>query len=201
MKILNLKLDDSKNYINTSDNSTVSKETEISSSFGNQSLDIDDLNYQIIDSISLNLQDIINENKSKIKYVIKDIFYLSFVPPISLNDYIKHLFIRTKMNISTLIISIIYIDIFCHNNNYILTQNNIYRILLSTCLLSIKFNEDNIINNKDYSEISRVSVDDLKILEFQMYLKLHFSLKVSNKIYDDYYNFFSNFNVNKIKKV
>jgi len=199
--MLNLKLDDSKNGFNTSGNSTISKETEISSNLGNQSLEIDDLNYQIIDAISFNLQDIINENKSKIKNAAKDIFYLSFVPPISLNDYIKHLFIQTKMNISTLIISIVYIDIFCHYNNYILTQNNIYRILLSTCLLSIKFNEDNIINNKAYSQISRVSVDDLKNLEFQMYLKLHFSLNVSDKIYKDYYNYFSNFYLSKTKKI
>lgn len=198
--MLNFKLDDSKNCINTSGNSTISKDTEISSNFGNQSLDLEDLNYQIIDSISSNLQDIINENKIKIKYAIKDIFYLSFVPPISLNDYIKNLFTQTKMNISTLIISIIYIDIFCHYNNYILTQNNIYRIILSTCLLSIKFNEDKIINHKAYSEISRVSVDDLKNLEFQMYLKLHFTLYVPNKIYEDYYNYFSNYNINNIKK-
>ena len=97
------------------------------------------------------------------------------------------------MNISTLIISIIYIDSFCHKNNYILTKNNIYRIFLSACLLSIKFNEDKVISNKNYSEIACVSNEDLNTLEFQMYLKLHFSLKIKSELYKDYYDFFSNF--------
>ena len=71
---------------------------------------------------------------------------------------------QTKMEISTLIISIIYIDRFCSKNKYYLNKNNIYRILLSSCLLSLKFNEDKMIKFKDYSEISAVSVEDLKNL-------------------------------------
>ena len=87
------------------------------------------------------------------------------------------------MDISTLIIALIYIDCFCDNNKYILTLNNVYRILLSACLLSLKFNEDAIINYKYYSEIAAVSVEDLSKLEFYMYLKLHFSLNVKYDFY------------------
>ena len=86
------------------------------------------------------------------------------------------------MDISTLIIALIYIDCFCDNNKYILTLNNVYRILLSACLLSLKFNEDAIINYKYYSEIAAVSVEDLSKLEFYMYLKLHFSMIYINHI-------------------
>ena len=72
----------------------------------------------------------------------------------------------SKMDISTLIIAIIYIDNFCDKNRSILTQNNIFRILLSVCLLSLKFNEDITVNGKTYAEIAAVSAEDLRNLEF-----------------------------------
>ena len=190
-------MNDSKNAINITDNSNISKDTEVSSSFENPSLEIIDLNNNIIDSIVFNLKDIIKDNKTKAKYPKQDIFYLSFIPPISLNEYLKEIMDQTKMDISTLIISIIYIDRFCHKNKYVLTFHNIYRILLSAILLSIKFNQDNIITNKAYSKIAYVSVEDLNTLEFQMYLKLHFSLKVNDDLYQKYYDYFSNYSPSK----
>ena len=186
-------MNDLKNKVNTIDNSFLSKETEVSSSFENQSLDSIDLENIIIDSIVSNLEDIIKDNKSRAKHPKQDIFYLSFIPPISLNEYIKQIMEQTKMDISTLIISIIYIDRFCHKNKYILTMNNIYRILLYTILLSIKFNQDKTICNKRYSKIACVSIEDLNTLEFTMYLKLHFSLKVKDELYLNYHDYFSNY--------
>jgi hypothetical protein len=177
----------------TTDTSIASRETEINSSYESQTSKETDLKNHIINSISSSLKDIIKYNKSNEKNVQKDIFYLSFIPPISLEDFIKHLMKYSKMDISTLIISIIYIDIFCDKNQYILTENNIFRILLSVCLLSLKFNEDIIINYKSYAEIASVSVEDLKNLEFYMYLKLHFSLNIKYELYQSYYDYFSNY--------
>ena len=59
----------------------------------------------------------------------------------------------SKMDISSLIIAIIYLDRFCNKNKYILTKNNIYIILSTVCLISIKFNEDYPVSYKYYSEI------------------------------------------------
>ena len=183
---------------NTTDNSIVSRETEINSSYESQTSKETDLKNHIINSISLSLKDIINENIKLIsKDANKDIFYLSFIPPISLEDYIKRLMKYSKMDISTLIISIIYIDYFCDKNKYFLTPNNIFRILLSACLLSLNFNEDIIVNDKEYAEIAAVSVEDLKNLEFYMYLKLHFSLNVKYELYKSYYDYFANYKIKK----
>ena len=187
---------------NTTDNSIISRETEINSSYESQTSKETDLKNHIINSISLSLKDIINENKkSNSNYVNKDIFYLSFIPPISLEDYIKRLMKYSKMDISTLIISIIYIDYFCDKNKYYLTPNNIFRILLSTCLLSLKFNEDITIKYKTYAEIAAVSIEDLKNLEFYMYLKLHFTLNVKYELYKSYYDYFSNYKITKNEKI
>ena len=180
---------------NTTDTSNVSRETEVNSSYESQTSRETDLKNHIIDAIALNLKDIINENQSNAKYAQQDIFYLSFVPPISLKDYIKRIMRYTKMEISTLINSIIYIDNFCDKNKYYLTPNNIFRILLSACILSLKFNEDITVNYKAYADIAAVSVQDLKNLEFYMYLKLHFSLNVKYDLYKSYYDYFANYSI------
>jgi len=186
---------DESSLSNITDNSILSRETEFNSSYESNSSKELDLKNQIINSISLSLNELIKTNKSQ--KVKQDIFYLGFIPPITLRDYIKHLMLQTNMEISTLIISIIYIDRFCKKNNYNLNKNNIYRILLTSCLLSLKFNEDKIIKFKDYSEIAAVSIEDLKILEFSMYLKLHFSLTVKYELYKSYYDYFSSYSIPK----
>ena len=189
---------DESSLSNITDNSILSKETEFNSSYESNSSKEVDLKNQIINSISLSLNELIKRNKSqKIK---QDIFYLGFIPPITLQNYINHLMQQTNMEISTLIISIIYIDRFCSKNKYHLNKNNIFRILLSSCLLSLKFNEDRIIKFKDYSEIANVSVEDLKNLEFFMYLKLHFSLTVKYELYKSYYDYFSSYSIPKNDK-
>ena len=183
-------MNDTKCSISTNDNSYLSKEAE--SNFENKNkLDVnDELENIIIDSISFNLENLIRANQNVAKYCPQDIFFLSFIPKISLNEYIRILVKQTNMEISTLILAIIYIDRFCYKNNYTITKNNIIRILLTACLLSLKFNQDKIITNEVYSKITGVSMEDLKSLEFFMYLKLNFSLMVQDRLYKKYYNYF-----------
>ena len=161
-----------------------------------------DLNKHIIKSITHNLREIIKENihNNQMKYVIKtDLFYLNKLPPISIEDYIKRIFNYTKMNLSSLILSIIYIDRFCELNGYILSLNNIHRILLAACLLSIKFNEDININTKYYANIAGVSVADLNNLEHYFYIKLNFSLYIDYDFYQKYFEYFCK-NINSDNK-
>jgi len=162
-----------------------------------------DLNKHIIKSITHNLREIIKENihNNQMKYVIKsDLFYLNRLPPISIEDYIKRIFNYTKMNLSSLILSIIYIDRFCELNGYILSLNNIHRMLLAACLLSIKFNEDININTKYYANVAGVTVTDLNNLENYFYIKLNFSLYIDYDFYQKYFEYFcKNINIDNKK--
>ena len=153
-----------------------------------------DLQKRIIKSIAQNLKGIIKENiqNNQMKFVIKsDIFYLNHFPPISIEDYINRIYKGTKMNISTLILSIIYIDRFCETNGYILSLNNVHRILLAACLLSLKFNEDVNIDAQYYANIAGVPINDLNNLECYLYVKLKFSLFVEYDFYQKYFEYFS----------
>jgi hypothetical protein len=183
-------MNDTKSSISTNFNSFLSKESESNFENNNQSEENDDFENIIIDSISFNLENLIRANQNIAKNCPQDIFFLSFIPSISLNEYIRNLVKQTNMEISTLILAVIYIDRFCYKYDYTITKNNIFRILLITCLLSLKFNQDSIITNEAYSKIACISVQDLKILEIYMYFKLKFSLMVKDSLYKKYYNYF-----------
>lgn len=183
----------SSSVINT-DNSISSKETAINTS---QNLETKNeispyKQKQIIKSIAQNLRDIIKENirKNLIKYVKYDLFYIGRNPPISIEDYINRIYKMTKMNISSLILSVIYIDRFSELNGYILSMKNIHRIILTACLLSIKFNEDVNISSKYYASIAGIPVYDLNNLEFYLIVKLQFGLFVNYDIYQKYFEYF-----------
>lgn len=191
-------MNDSTSSINV-DNSLYSKETTISSSSENQSQISISTKNQIIKSIMLNLQELITENEQteRKKYIQYDIFFLEKIPPISIGDYIKRLVTYTKMDISSLILAIIYIDQFCDSYKYVLSSHNIHRILMTACLISIKFNEDYIVSTKKYGEIAGVSAKDLYCLEYQMYFALNCSLLVDESYYSKYFDYFSQYDKSK----
>ena len=193
-------MDDSSSIIINTDNSVSSMETAI-----NTNPNIDNYNQissyepkQIIKSIAQNLRDIIKENirNNQMKYVKQDLFYINRHQSISIEDFIKLIYKNTKMSLSTLIISIIYIDKFCEINKYILSLKNVHRILIASCLLSIKFNED-CISTKYYSKIVGINDCDLNNLELYFYIKLQFSLFVDDDDYQRYFDYFSKFNLGK----
>ena len=99
------------------------------------------------------------------------------------------------MDISTLINAIIYIDTLCEKNNYILSMKNIYLLLLSSCLLSLKFNEDIKINLKNYAQIAGISLEILQNLEYSFCLYMQFEFFVKNELYQSYSDYFSNYEI------
>ena len=185
------------NYI---DNSLISKETEansfINTSFESQCPISQSLKNHIINAVVANLKDIIVENQQNglNKYAYRDnIFYFEQTPSISLEKYIRHLVKYTQMNISTLILSVIYIDLFCEKYKFVLTLNNIYRLILISVFISLKYNEDTLINTKTYATIAGVSPEDLNNLEYQMCVALDFSFYVKSEHYQQYLVYFSKY--------
>ena len=193
-------MDDSSSTIMNTDHSISSKETAINTS---QNIEYNNqislfTQKHIIKSIAQNLRDIIKKNirNNQMKNVRHDLFYIQGQFSISIEEYINIIFKGTKMSLSTLIISIIYIDKFIELNGYILSLKNIHRILVASCLLSIKFNEDTI-STKYYSKIVGINDNDLNILELYFYIKLQFSLLIDYDCYKQYFDYFSNFNLDK----
>ena len=146
---------------------------------------------QIISYISNYIVNLLIKNKDKIKRNIKDLndpLYSNKIPMIKIEDYFIRLFKYSQMEISTLILSFIYIKRFIDKENFIIAFNNIFRLIISCTLLAIKFNENRIFKNIIYAKIGGIEIEDLNILEFNVFNRLDFNLRVfDNEFYDVIY--------------
>ena len=147
---------------------------------------------QLINVISSILEMMIEENKKLFNYRLilhsqaKLIFSGKSLPNFSLFDYLKRIATYTEINQSTLIISLIYIDKFCELTKLILTPYNIHRLICSSVLCAIKFNEDNILKTKYYAEIFGVCCQELKKLENKFTEMVDFNFYVNQKLFLQY---------------
>ncbi len=183
------KLKEKDNYKNSNKNSSDSKLSETEASTTAQT----NLSIAFIKEISNILNTIISTNKKeKIKKSTNSPFNHDQVPKISIFDYLLRIKKYSGIENSTLIIALIYIDRICYKKGIILNKYNIHKILFSSILIAIKYNEDKIYDNLFFSKIAGVSVAELKILE-QTFLKIiNYELFVSDGLYKKYYNSLNN---------
>lgn len=176
----------------TTDNSLYSKETMTSN---DHETAIQDKNTSLAFAIASNLTDLISENKQNIKerYIKRDVFYLNHQPEITIEEYINQLLKYSQMSSSSLILSIIYIDKMCEKQRYVLSLNNIHRLILAAVIVSIKFNDDHNFNNSYYAKVGGVTVEVLNQLEYEFYILLEFKLWVGKVYYQKYLNYFNKF--------
>ena len=161
----------------------------------------------LIDNINSTLNSIIEENKNlknfkeKILQQKKLVFYSPDIPPITIKDYLYRIQSLTEVEDNTLILSLIYIDKICENASIILSEFNIHKILFSSILIAIKFNEDLYYDNKFYAEVAGVSPKELKKMESEFLRLIKFELYIKKKIFGQYKNYVSKINnINNIGK-
>ena len=138
-------------------------------------------NEQIISYISNEIVIILIENKEKSKTQINnenDPLYSNKIPKIKIEDYITRFFTYSKIEISTLILGYIYIKRFINKENYIISFRNIFRLIMSCIILAIKFNENKVYKNTFYAKVGGFDVDDLNNLEYNVFSRLDFNLRV-----------------------
>lgn len=138
---------------------------------------------------------ILNENKKSKDYHIKiesnkdGHFTYKIIPQISLLDYLRRIIKYLKIEFSTLIISMIYIDRICKEKVYI-NEFNIHRIMLISIYIAYTYNEDCIHDNKYLALVSGISKEEMVLLEHDFLDLIDFNLFVSGKIYDEYEKYF-----------
>ena len=136
----------------------------------------------IINIISLLLTNICEENNEKNKNGIDKYFETQVEPSINIKDYITRLFVFSKPEESTIISSLIYIDRFCQNNQIILTKCNIYKLILASFVVAIKYNEDFIYSMDIFSKIGGISSTELKNLELKFLFMIEFDLFIDKEL-------------------
>jgi hypothetical protein len=149
-------------------------------------------NLELINSISKALNTILDKNKNVKNY--KDIlkkqsmmyFSANTIPNITIKDYLMRIQNYSEVEKSTLILSLILIDRMCRKSGILLTHYNIHRILFSSLLISIKYNEDSYFDNNFYSQIAGVKPNELKLLEYTFLEYNDFNIYVKDDEYKQY---------------
>lgn len=143
-----------------------------------------------IEIISDLLNNICEENKDKTENIDKNIkpFMTTNIPSMPIKDYLIRLCQFTKINESTIILILIYIDRICNINKFTLTYRNIYKLLLSSMVVAIKYNEDNFYSSEIYAKIGGLSLKELNYLEFHFLILIKFSLFIEKELFDKYYD-------------
>ena len=146
---------------------------------------------QISKSISIILKKIIEINSKKNDNLTNDIFNTISIPEISIYDYIIRIISYSNCDENILISSLVYFDKIGKIKK--ITYSNVYKILFTSILLSLKYNEDEIFNNDYYSEIAGVSKKELKQMEYEYFVLLNFNLHIEEELFELFKNALDNF--------
>ena len=156
-------------------------------------------NLDLIKSISTALSMILEENKNLKNYneilqkQNKRVFSANSIPKISIYDYLIRIQTYSYIDKNTLILSLIFIDRLCEIGHITLTYYNIHRILFTSVIIAIKYNEDCFYDNKYYSEIAGVKLQELNNLENIFVQKCNFTFYISDDIFEKYSRYLNSF--------
>jgi len=138
---------------------------------------------------------ILSENKKSKDYYKKinlnqdGHFTYKMKPGISLLDYLRRILKYVKIEYSTLIIAMIYIDRICKEKVF-LNEFNIHRVMLISIYMAYTYNEDCKYDNKYLALVSGLSKSEMLLLEEDFLDLIEFKLYVSEEIYEQYKKYF-----------
>ena len=138
---------------------------------------------------------ILSENKKSNDYYKKiDLnqdghFTFKMPPSIPLFVYLQRILKYVKIEFSTLIIAMIYIDRICREKVF-LNEFNIHRIMLISIYMAYMYNEDCVFDNKYLALVSGLSKAEMMTLEEDFLDLIEFNLFVSDEIFEQYKKYF-----------
>ena len=169
------------------------KEDEFNSSCENEisSISIEEeneLKIQITKSIISVLTELIEKNQKNINNnnlnLDDDIFNSKSIPNISTYDYMLRIVEYSNLEENTLILSLIYIDKTAKIKK--ITKYNIHKYLITSVLIALKYNEDEIYNNNYYSQIGGINYEELMQLELNFLVLIDFNTHINNNTFEQY---------------
>ena len=84
------------------------------------------------------------------------------------------------------ILALIYVDRLIERNNFLLTELNVHRVVITAILLAAKFFDDAYYNNAYYAKVGGVLVSELNGLEVDFLFRINFSLHVQPEVFAKY---------------
>jgi len=140
----------------------------------------------ILDKLTTNLSRMNQETKTK-ELPLSLYFESIDMPIINIIEYLARIRSFAECSNSCIIIAFIYIDrVLQKNPTFGLNARKIHRLVLTAMILAIKYLDDSYTNNKTYSFLGGIPVDELNELELVFISLLQFDLYVHPEIYYKY---------------
>lgn len=142
----------------------------------------------IIDVTVTKMENIIKTNENDIDYLTLQYlancsFYDNNFQDFPLKVFMLKLINCLKMEASTIILMIKYVDRFCQSNSYLLTRNSVFNILKVAALLACKFNQDKTYTQVVFATILNINITKLNILEIHFLEEIKYRLFLSYESY------------------
>ncbi|KAL3806918.1 hypothetical protein ACHAXA_000394 [Cyclostephanos tholiformis] len=113
-------------------------------------------------------------------------FHAQRAPAIGILQYLERIHKYASCSKECFILALIYIDRLIQRNNFLLTELNVHRVVITSVLLAAKFFDDAYYNNAYYAKVGGVLVEEMNILETQFLFKIDFSLSVLPEVFEKY---------------
>ena len=84
------------------------------------------------------------------------------------------------------ILALIYIDRLIQRNNFLLTELNVHRVVITAVLVAAKFFDDAYYNNAYYAKVGGVLVSEMNGLEVDFLFRVNFSLQFTPELFRKY---------------
>ena len=108
------------------------------------------------------------------------------VPAITIKNYLERLIKYTKIESTTLVLILIFIDRVCDINKIRLNYFNIHKLIIASMLVSIKYNEDDYFSNEFYAKVGGIRMTEMNKLEYEFLCLIEFNLFVNEEVFNKY---------------
>ncbi len=109
------------------------------------------------------------------------------MPPTSLAEFIHRFAQLSLLTDEALIVSVIYIDRALESGMKI-TRHELHRLVLTACVLSIKYNLDDYYDNAYYAKLGGLSLAEMNGMERDLVRRLDYRLFVGEEEFRRYKN-------------
>lgn len=113
-------------------------------------------------------------------------FHALKAPGIGVEAYLDRIHKYASCSNECFILALIYIDRLIERNNFLLTELNVHRVVITAILLAAKFFDDAYYNNAYYAKVGGVLVSELNGLEVDFLFRINFSLHVQPNLFEKY---------------
>jgi hypothetical protein len=100
---------------------------------------------------------------------------------LTLTDYFYFWIEKMDFNENLLVLTMMNMDKILASSDFILTEKNVKNILFSCMIITQKYYEDENFNDKDYSKLLKINVNDIIKMEVEFLSLIDFSLHITEE--------------------